>query len=83
MTKKDAGKKPKGPGRPSKGKLKVTMRFSPRVVAVLSKGRDKTGRDKSALVEEAIIGHFNLEAEPPAKKDCQQGPAAHPHVRRK
>jgi predicted transcriptional regulator len=59
MTKKDAGR-PKGPGRPPKGRLKVTLRLSPGIVDALSKAHEKTGRDKSDLAEEALAAYLHL-----------------------
>jgi hypothetical protein len=66
MSKKDAGK-PRGPGRPPKGKLKVTLRLSPRVVNALSKAREKTGRDKSDLAEQALVDYLHLGTGEPQK----------------
>jgi hypothetical protein len=61
MTKKDVGiGKPKRLGRPPKGKLKVTLRLSPRVVDALAKAREKTGRDKSDLTEQALVDYLGL-----------------------
>jgi len=59
MTKKDAGR-PKRLGRPPKGKLKVTLRLSPRVVDALAKAREATGRDKSDLAEQALVDYLHL-----------------------
>jgi hypothetical protein len=58
MTKKDPGKS-RGPGRPPKGKLKVTLRLSPAIVDALSQARERTGRDKSDIAEDALSAYLN------------------------
>jgi hypothetical protein len=52
--------KPKGPGRPYKGKLKTTLRLSRRVVDALEQARATTGRPKSDIAEEAISAYLHL-----------------------
>jgi hypothetical protein len=67
---KAAPSKPRGPGRPYKGRLKVTLRLSPRVVDALSMAREKTGRDKSDLAEQALVDYLGLgtgESQKPAR----------------
>jgi len=55
--------KPKGPGRPFKGKLKATLRLSRRVVDALEHARATTGRPKSDIAEEAISAYLRLPRE--------------------
>jgi hypothetical protein len=61
MTKKDAGKR--GRGRPAKGKLKMTFKLAPRIATALEKARDMTGKDKSQLVEAALVAYLHLSSE--------------------
>jgi hypothetical protein len=63
MTKQETKKdppKPKRPGRPYKGKLKVTLRLSPSIVEALSGASEQTDRDKSDIAEEAIAQYLHL-----------------------
>lgn len=62
MPKKDTGKR-KGPGRPAKGKVKVTFKLAPHIAIALEKARDMTGRGKSQLAEEALIEYLHLSSE--------------------
>jgi hypothetical protein len=62
MPKKDTDKR-RGPGRPAKGKLKVTFKLEPRVAEALEKAKDMTGRGKSQLVEAALIAYLHLSEE--------------------
>ena len=59
MIKKDAGK-PKGPGRPYKGRLKATLRLDKETVDALEKAHAATGRDKSDIAQEAIKTYLGL-----------------------
>jgi hypothetical protein len=62
MTKKDLSKR-RGPGRPAKGKIKMTFKVSPRIALALEKARDMTGQGKSQLVESALIAYLHLSSE--------------------
>jgi hypothetical protein len=62
MPKKDIGKR-RGPGRPAKGKVKMTFKLEPRVAEALEKARDMTGRGKSQMVEAAVIAYLHLSEE--------------------
>jgi Ribbon-helix-helix protein, copG family len=62
MAKEDIAKR-KGPGRPAKGKVKMTFKLEPRVVGALEKAKDMTGRGKSELVEAAVIAYLHLSSE--------------------
>ena len=62
MPKKDIEKR-KGPGRPAKGKVKMTFKLAPKVGVALEKAKDMTGRGKSQLVEDAIIAYLHLSSQ--------------------
>jgi len=62
MAKEDIARR-KGPGRPAKGKVKMTFKLEPRVVGALEKAKDMTGRGKSELVEAAVIAYLHLSSE--------------------
>jgi hypothetical protein len=62
MPKKDIEKR-KGPGRPAKGKVKMTFKLAPQVAAALEKAKDMTDRGKSQLVEDAVIAYLHLSEE--------------------
>jgi Ribbon-helix-helix protein, copG family len=59
MTKKDVSER-RGPGRPAKGKLKMTFKLDPRIAAALEKAKEMTGRGKSELVEAALVAYLHL-----------------------
>jgi hypothetical protein len=62
MPKKDVSER-RGPGRPAKGKIKITFKLAPRIAAALEKAKDMTGRGKSQLVEAALIAYLHLSVE--------------------
>jgi Ribbon-helix-helix protein, copG family len=59
MTEKDVSER-RRPGRPAKGKTKMTFKLEPRVAAALEKAKDMTGKGKSELVEAALIAYLHL-----------------------
>jgi hypothetical protein len=64
MPKKDAEKR-RGPGRPPKGKIKMTFKLAPHIATALEKARDMTGRGKSQLAEEALSEYLHLGTQEP------------------
>jgi hypothetical protein len=47
-------------GRPPLGRVKVTLKMAPRVLDALGIATRMTGRNKSELVEEAVIDYLHL-----------------------
>ena len=62
MTKKDVSER-RGPGRPAKGKLKMTFKLEPRIAAALEQAREMTGKGKSELVQAALVAYLHLSDE--------------------
>jgi hypothetical protein len=62
MSKKDVDTR-RIPGRPAKGKVKMTFKLEPRVAVALEKAKEMTGRGKSQLVDAAVIAYLHLSRE--------------------
>jgi hypothetical protein len=50
-------------GRPRIGRVKLTLKIAPKVLAALDLAMKMTGRNKSDLVEEAVIAYLHLDSD--------------------
>jgi hypothetical protein len=50
-------------GRPRLGRVKLTLKIAPKVLSALDLATKMTGRNKSDLVEEAVIAYLHLDSD--------------------